>query len=114
VYDQEGIEGFVGPEDGGEVDEDGVEGGVYHVVIVVVAVTTTTPPLQEPEPEPEPEPESEFVETGAAGVLGLELGSELELGALYDSALGLADEVLWMWPGAAREEDTMIDGEETG
>jgi hypothetical protein len=42
------------------------------------------------------------------------LGSELELGALYDSALGLADGVLWMLPGAAREEDTMIDGEETG
>ena len=79
----------MGPEDGGEVDEDGVEGGVYHVVIVVVAVTTTTPPLQEPEPG--------VVETGSAEVLGLELGLglELELGALYDGALGLADEVLW-------------------
>ena len=97
------------------MDEDGVEGGVYHVVIVVVAVTTTTtPPLQEPEPEPEPELESEVVETGAAGVLGLELGLELEPGALYDSALELADGVLWMWPGAAREEDTMADDGETG
>jgi hypothetical protein len=102
-------------EDG--VEEDGVE-GVYHVVIVVVAVTTTTLPPQEPEPEPE------FVETGAAGVLGpglelrlglrLELGLEPEPGALYDGALGLADGVLWTRPGAAREEDTMIDGEETG
>jgi hypothetical protein len=100
-------------EDG--VEEDGVE-GVYHVVIVVVAVTTTTLPPQEPEPE--------FVETGAAGVLGpglelrlglrLELGLEPEPGALYDGALGLADGVLWTRPGAAREEDTMIDGEETG
>jgi hypothetical protein len=88
------------------VDEDGVEGGVYHAVIVVVAVTTTTPPPQEPEPG--------VVETGAAGVLGLELGLEPEPGALYDDALGLADGVLWMWLGAAREEDTMIDGEETG
>lgn len=87
--------------------EDGVEGAVYHVVIVVVAVTVTTPP-QEPEPG--------VVETGAAGVLelGLELGSEPEPGALYDGALGLVDGVLWAWPGAAREEDTMIDGEETG
>jgi hypothetical protein len=85
-----------------------VEGGVYHVVIVVVAVTVTTTPPQEPEPG--------VVETGAAEVLelGLELGSEPEPGALDDGALELADGVLWAWPGAAREEDTMIDGEETG
>ena len=112
-----------------------MEVAVYHVVIVVVVVTTTTLPLQEPEPEPEPgpvetgaaevlglelrlepepEPEPGFVDTGAAGVLGLELGLEPKPGALYDGALGLADRVLWTRPGAVREEDTMIDGEETG
>jgi hypothetical protein len=95
------IVGFVGPEEGGEVGEDGVEGGAYHVVIVVVAVTTMSP--QEPELEPE---------TGAAGALGLELGLESEPGALYASALGMVDGVLWMWFGAAREENAMINGEE--
>ena len=100
--------GFVRSEEGGEMGEDGVEGGVYHVVIVVMAVTTMPP--QEPEPEPEPGP----VETGAAGVLKLELGLEPEPGALYAGALGLADGVLWTWLGAAREEDTMIDSEEAG
>jgi len=98
--------GSVGPEEEGEVGEEGVEEEVYHVVIVVVAVTTMPP--QEPGPEPG------AVETGAAGVLKLELGLEPEPGALYAGALGLADGVLWTWLGAAREEDTMIDGEEAG
>jgi len=90
---------FVGPEEGGEV-----EGGVYHVVIVVVAVMAMPPQ--------EPEPELGAVETGAAGVLKLALGLEPEPGALYARVLALADGVLWAWLGAAREEDTMIDGEE--
>jgi hypothetical protein len=43
--------GFVGPAEGGEVAEDGVEGGVYHVVIVVVDVMTTMLLAQERELE---------------------------------------------------------------
>jgi hypothetical protein len=97
---------FVGPEEGGEVREDGVEEGVYHVVIAVVVVTAMPP--QEPGSEPG------SVETGAAGLLGLELGLKTEPGALYAGGLGLVDGVLWTWFGAAREEDTMIDGEEAG
>jgi hypothetical protein len=100
--------GFVGPEGGGEVGEDAVEEGVYHVVIVVVAVTTMPPQKLEPEPEPG------TVETRVVGVLGLELGLEPEAGALYANALELVDGVLWTWFGAAREEDTMVDGEEAG
>jgi hypothetical protein len=73
---------FVGPEEGGEVEE-----GVYHVVIVIVVVTAMPP--QEPEPEPG------SVETVAAGLLGLESGLEPKPGALYAGALGLVDGVLW-------------------
>jgi hypothetical protein len=92
--------GFVGSKEGGEVGKDGMEGGVYHVVIVVPV--TTMPP------------EPGAVEMEAAGVLGLELGLEPESGILYAGALELTDGVLWTWLGAAREEDTMIDGEEAG
>lgn len=98
--------GFVGPEGGGEVGEDAVEEGVYHVVIVVVAVATMPPQKLELE--------LGTVETRVVGVLGLELGLEPEPGALYAGALELVDGVLWTWFGAAREEDTMVDGEEAG